>query len=99
MATSFMTMPISNTFSSGGSGKFKPLKRNNYHEEYEDQDSFDPFEPKYNRMAFKSSTDPVYMAFDYVENQSLSKITSDFIQENIKYPINKLYEKLTHTSA
>jgi len=96
--TGFITKQASGNFTNGGSGKFKPLRRKNS-TETKDQNSFDPFKQRYNRMAFKASRDPVYSAFDYVENQSLSKITSDFIQENIKYPLNQLYGKLTNAFA
>ncbi|MFA6988562.1 MAG: hypothetical protein WC197_00695 [Candidatus Gastranaerophilaceae bacterium] len=96
MATNFTATATSKNFTSGGSGKFRPLRKKN---SSKDKNSFDPFESRYNRMAFKGSRDPVYAAFNYVEGQSLSKVTSDFIQENIKYPLNKLYSKLTNAFA
>jgi hypothetical protein len=50
-------------------------------------------------MAFNSSRDPVYAAFDYLEKQPLSQIASDFVKESIKYPLTKLFGRLTNAFA
>jgi hypothetical protein len=80
----------SGNFSSGGSGKFKPLRgRGKKTPEY---NPFNP--PKYDRMSFKNSRDPVYIAFDHIDKQPLSKVASDFFKENISMPVSKLFTEL-----
>lgn len=99
MATAFISNPpqASGNFSSGGSGRFKPLRKKS--NGVTSGDSFNPFQPQYNRMAFNSSRDPVYAAFDYLEKQPLSQIASDFVKESIKYPLTKLFGRLTNAFA
>lgn len=83
----------SGNFSQGGNGKYKPL-RTRKQGSGASAAEFDPFNPTYDRMHFKNTRDAVYIAFDYVENQPFSKLTSDFIKENITAPINQFLSSL-----
>lgn len=35
------------------------------------------------RMRFKNSKDPVYVAFDFIDNQSISQLAVDFVKDSI----------------
>ena len=35
------------------------------------------------RMRFRNSQDPIYVAYEYVENQPLSKLAKSFIKDQI----------------
>ena len=43
-------------------------------------------------MSFKSTQDPVMLAFAHVEKQSPAKLTADLIKDGIKY-ISKMMKK------
>ena len=36
------------------------------------------------RMRFKNSQDPIYVAYDYVDNQPLSKLAKSFVKDQVK---------------
>ena len=36
------------------------------------------------RMRFKNSEDPIYVAYDYVDNQPLSKLAKSFVKDQVK---------------
>lgn len=76
----------SGEFASGGSGKFKSLRKK---AKSTQASGYNPFEPKYDRMSFKASQDPVYKAFEYLDNQPISKLAADFVKENITMPMNR----------
>lgn len=35
------------------------------------------------RMRFRNSADPIYVAFDYIDNQPLSKLATSFVKESV----------------
>ncbi len=92
MGTTLDRAVTSNDFSKGGNGKYKPLRRVGAVSSAVKEYGFDPFNPTYNRMSFKSTQDPVMMAFAHVNKQSPAKLTSDLIKEGIKY-ISKMMKK------
>ena len=36
------------------------------------------------RMRFRNSKDPIYIAFDYIDNQPLEKLAKDFFKDTVK---------------
>lgn len=36
------------------------------------------------RMRFRNSQDPIYVAYEYVENQPISKLAKSFVKDQIK---------------
>lgn len=81
----------SGSFSSGGSGRFAPLRRG----QSVNASQTNPFaKSRYDRMNFKSSRDPVYMAFDHLDKQPVSKLAKDFVKENIAEPFAKLFQAI-----
>ena len=66
----------------GGSGRFVPLRRGRRGE-------YNPFAIRtQSEISFKGQQDPLYMVFEYLDNQPVSKLASDFVKENIKMPID-----------
>ena len=55
------------------------------------QYEFNHFEKKINinkfqtdhRMRFRNSKDPIYIAFDYIDNQPLDKLAKEFFKETV----------------
>ena len=37
-----------------------------------------------NRMRFRNSKDPIYIAFDYIDNQPLDKLAKEFFKDTVK---------------
>lgn len=35
------------------------------------------------RMRFKNSKDPVYVAFDFIDNQSIPQLAADFVRDSL----------------
>ena len=68
-------------------------KMNNQTEPFQTKPfEFNHFEKKINmdnfqkdrRMRFRNSKDPIYIAFDYLENQPLDKLAKDFFKDTVK---------------
>lgn len=85
----------SNNFSQGGNGKYKPLKTRNADKSAKGS-TYDPFNPPYDRMRFKNSRDPIFIAFDHIEKQSPLKLTTNFIKDGITDSINTIGKKLVN---
>ena len=43
--------------------------------------NFDKFESANSRMRFRNSTDPIYVAFEYLDNQSVSELAQSFVKD------------------
>lgn len=61
------------------------LARNKHNLEY--------LNKKDRRMRFNNAKDPIYFAFDYVENASVGNLIRDFIKDTI-YEIKKFFKKM-----
>lgn len=85
-------LSTSNNFSQGGNGKYKPLKQRKV--AIKSAATFNPFEPAYDRMSFKSTRDPIFIAFDHIEKQSPLKLTADFIADGINDSITTIGKTL-----
>ena len=86
-------LTTSNNFSQGGNGKYKPLRQRKLGSTAS-TGAFNPFEPTYDRMSFKSTRDPIFIAFDHIEKQSPLKLTADFITDGITDSINTIGKTL-----
>ena len=64
-----------------GNGNFSPLKRKKKNKTTA-QDEMDLLDKKDIRMRFKNSRDPVYIAFEYLENQPLQRLAIDFVKDS-----------------
>lgn len=71
----------------GGNGQFSSLRRrsgnnNKNGVNMEVLESLDP------RMRFRNSTDPIYVAYDYIDNQPISKLAASFVKDSFSGIIN-----------
>ena len=65
----------------GGSGRgYMPMKKRGVKNK-----KYTPVYKKDARMRFKNSKDPVYVAFDYIDNQPLSQLAVDFVKDWTPY--------------
>ncbi len=86
-------LTTSGNFSQGGNGKYKPLARKNANGKNTSA-TYDPFNPAYDRMSFKSTRDPIFIAFDAIDKQSPLKLTTDLIKDGISGSISTIGKKL-----
>ena len=64
----------------GGSGKgYRPMRRGQ--KQGQGQQKRQPVYSKDARMRFKNSKDPVYVAFDYIDKQSIPQLAADCVQD------------------
>ena len=82
-----------NNFTQGGNGKYKPLKTRK-NGSNKNSAAYDPFNPTFDRMHFKNSRDPIFVAFDHIDKQSPLKLTKDLIKESITDSINTIGKTL-----
>ncbi|MCQ2958055.1 MAG: hypothetical protein MJ180_04025 [Candidatus Gastranaerophilales bacterium] len=82
------------SFAQGGNGKYKGLKNRKPQLSKKNSGAYDPFNPAYNRMRFKNSRDPIYIAFDHIDKQSPLKLTTDLIKDGIESSINTIGKTL-----
>ena len=97
MATSLSGDRLSTSadITKGGNGKYKPLKTRNANGKSK-AGTYDPFNPSFDRMRFKNSRDPIFVAFDHIEKQNPFKLTTDFISEGITESISTIGKKLVN---
>ena len=96
MSTSLVTdqrMTTSGNFSQGGNGKYKPLLTKKQGEKSQ-AGVYDPFNPAYDRMRFKNSRDPIYIAFDHVDKINPLKLTADLIKDGVSSSITTIGKTL-----
>jgi len=90
MTTVLINKPAgsSGNMTNGGSGRTLGLRRTHRTAQ---ESQYNPFTYKgYNRMSFRNSKDPVYIAFDHLDKQPISKLAADFVKENIAATVAKL---------
>ena len=96
MTTSLVTdhrMTTSGNFTQGGNGKYKPLFTKKKDEKSQ-AGVYDPFNPAYDRMRFKNSRDPIFIAFDHVDKMNPVKLTADLIKEGVTSSITTIGKTL-----
>ena len=92
MATNLLPLNIATASGNGGSGKFSPLRKG---QGAARPVAYNPFTTqKYDRMDFKGTKDPVYIVFDYLDKQPISKLAADFVKENITTPFKRVLQSI-----
>lgn len=66
----------------GGNGQFRPLLRR-AQQENRLQANLAILDKKDLRMRFKNSRDPLYIAFDYIDNRPVQELAVDFVKESL----------------
>ena len=95
MATSLSNdrLSTSGNLTKGGNGRYNPLRKRSAGNRT-NAGAYDPFAPTYDRMRFKNSRDPIFVAFDHIEKQSPLKLTTDLIKEGITDSISTIGKTL-----
>ncbi len=66
----------------GGNGQFRPLLRK-AQKENRLQANLAILDKKDLRMRFKNSRDPLYIAFDYIDNRPVQELAVDFVKDSL----------------
>ena len=66
-----------------GNGRYAPLRRKKKKEGQGLAAQMDILDQKDIRMRFRNSRDPVLIAFEYLEKQSLKKLAIEFVKDSI----------------
>lgn len=66
----------------GGNGQFSSLRRRANQQSNNKSNSaiLDQTDP---RMRFRNSADPIYVAYQYVDSQPISKLATSFVKESV----------------
>ena len=70
-----------------GNGQFRPMLRK-AQSENRLQASLAVIDKKDLRMRFKNSRDPVYIAFDYLDNRPIQELALEFVKDSLFDVIN-----------
>ncbi len=65
----------------GGSGQFRPMARKVQNPQL--AANLDVLDRKDIRMRFRNSRDPLYIAFDYLDNRPVKDLAVDFVKDSI----------------
>lgn len=66
-----------------GNGRYKPLRKRRKAKTQEEKDNeFRYLKNSDLRMRFNSAKDPIYYAFDFLEQRSVSQLMGDFVQDS-----------------
>ena len=66
----------------GGNGQFRPLFRK-AQQENKLQANLAMIDKKDIRMRFKNSRDPIYIAFDYLDQRPIQDLAVDFVKDSL----------------
>lgn len=78
----------------GGNGKFLPLKRSKKAIAELDNNEFSYLDAMDSRMRFNNSKDPIYFAFEYLEQRSVAQLAGDFVKDSL-FEIANFVSKVT----
>ncbi len=78
-----LTAPTGTANDKTGNGQYSPLRRKKKNGKRNLSEEMDILDQKDLRMRFKNSRDPVLIAFEYLDNQSLKKLAIEFVKESI----------------
>lgn len=67
----------------GGNGQFSSLRRRANQQSNNNNSNSRILEQTDPRMRFRNSADPIYVAYQYVDNQPISKLATSFVKESV----------------
>lgn len=80
MLSLLTTTPTANN--KNGNGRFRPLRKRKKQKRAVDPDEFSYLKKNTDlTMKFNNSKDPIYLAFDYLENKSITQLMSEFVKD------------------
>jgi hypothetical protein len=78
----FLTAPTPTSNDKNGSGKYSSLRRRKKQSSEKKAAEFSYLDSNDLRMRFNNSKDPIYAAFAYLENRSVTDLMVDFVQDS-----------------
>ena len=89
----FATTPTKNQ--KEGNGKYRPLRTRKVKKTQEQADAeFSYLSTTDSRMRFNNSRDPIYFAFECIENRSVGQLMGDFVKDSF-FEVTKFVSKVT----
>jgi len=89
----FVTTPTTND--KNGSGKYSTPRRRKQRKTAKNSNEFSYLRKNHDlTMRFNNSKDPIYFAFDYIENRSVGELMVDFAKDSF-FEIAKFVSKVT----
>lgn len=65
-----------------GNGRYKPLRKRKKQKKAKNPNEFSYLKKNTDlTMQFNNSIDPIYLAFDYLENKSVPQLMSEFVKD------------------
>jgi len=86
--------PTSTGNNRGGNGKYRPLRKRSKKASGESVNEFTYLDKFDTRMRFNSSQDPIYSAFEYLEQRSVTELALDFVKDSF-FEIANFVSKVT----
>lgn len=65
-----------------GNGKYRPLRRRKKQANAEKVEEFSYLSNMDPRMRFNNAKDPIYYAFEHLENRSVGQLMGDFVKDS-----------------
>jgi len=84
----------SNNNKQGSSGRYTPLRRMRKGTKGANQQEFKYLTNSDLTMKFTNAKDPIYFAFDYLENRSVPQLVNDFVKDSF-FEIANFVSKVT----
>lgn len=75
-----------------GNGKYKPLRRRKQKKAATNSNEFSYLTNNDLTMKFSNAKDPIYFAFEYLENRSIPQLMGDFVKDSF-FEITKFVSK------
>lgn len=80
MLSLLTTTPTNNN--KNGNGRFRPLRKRKKQKKEANSAEFSYLKASKDlTMKFSNSRDPIYLAFDYLENKSVTQLMSEFVKD------------------
>lgn len=77
-----MKMIFASTNEKQGNGRYSPLRKRKRIRNGENTNEFKYLANNDLTMRFNNAKDPIYFAFDYLENRSLGQLMGDFVKDS-----------------
>lgn len=88
----FATTPTTNQ--KEGNGKYRPLRKRKVQKTQESEKEFSYLSTTDSRMRFNNSRDPIYFAFECIENRSVGQLMGDFVKDSF-FEVTRFVSKVT----
>ena len=77
-----LTLTLPTTNDKNGNGKYKPLRTRKVKKGEKKAEEFSYLKNADSRMRFNTSQDPIYYAFEVLENRSVPQLMGDLVKDS-----------------